>query len=38
MMALPRIIDYFLHELCHLHHHGEAFCNEIYKVLPDGFG
>lgn len=38
MMAPPQIVDYIVaHELCHLHHrhHGDAFWNEVDKVLPD---
>ena len=38
MMAPPRVIDYLVvHELCHMHHrsHGDAFWNEVDKVLPD---
>ena len=38
MMAPARVIDYLVvHELCHLHHrdHGDAFWNEVDKVLPD---
>ncbi|CAN7715379.1 SprT family zinc-dependent metalloprotease [Pseudorhodoferax sp. LjRoot39] len=38
LMAPPKIIDYIVvHELCHLRHrdHGEAFWNEVDKVLPD---
>ncbi|KQP43379.1 M48 family metallopeptidase [Pseudorhodoferax sp. Leaf274] len=38
LMAPLRIIDYIVaHELCHLRHrdHGEAFWNEVDKVLPD---
>ena len=38
MMAPARVIDYLVvHELCHLHHrdHGDAFWNEVDKVMPD---
>lgn len=38
MMAPARIIDYIVvHELCHFHHkdHGQAFWNEVDKVMPD---
>nr|WP_209262395.1 SprT family zinc-dependent metalloprotease [Thiorhodococcus minor] len=38
MMAPQTVIDYIVvHELCHLHHrdHGDAFWNEVDKVLPD---
>jgi len=38
MMAPARVIDYLVvHELCHLHHrdHGDAFWNEVDKVIPD---
>ena len=38
MMAPARVIDYLVvQELCHLHHrdHGDAFWNEVDKVLPD---
>jgi predicted metal-dependent hydrolase len=38
MMAPPKIIDYIVvHELCHFHKqdHGDAFWNEVDKVLPD---
>ena len=38
MMAPPKIIDYIVvHELCHSHHrsHGDAFWNEVDKVMPD---
>ena len=38
MMAPPNIIDYIVvHELCHFHRrsHGDAFWNEVDKVIPD---
>lgn len=38
MMAPPKVIDYIVvHELCHLRHrdHGDAFWNEVDKVMPD---
>lgn len=38
MMAPPSVLDYIVvHELCHLRHrdHGQAFWNEVDKVLPD---
>jgi len=38
MMAPARIIDYVVvHELSHFHHrdHGDAFWNEVDKVMPD---
>lgn len=37
MMAPLTIIDYIVaHELCHFHHldHGDAFWNEVDKVIP----